>query len=150
MEKVQMAVEGASGAAAAGIGIKSGLVAGGITGAIALLAIVLGFTVVPLTPGREHLDAMRRLAAGVLCSFTLGPLLAFKAIEAFPWVMTPWNTILAGENILWRYLAAAAPFIAVTAVLGFWIVAALMRWFTNRAGKDIAELAHDAKEELKP
>lgn len=145
-----MPADGASGAAAVGIGLKSGVIAGAIAGAVSLLAVVLGFTVVPLTPGREHVDAMRRLAAGLLSSFTLGPLLAFKSIEMFPWVMKPWQTMLVGENILWQYLAAAAPFIALTAVLGFWLVAALMAWFTKRAGKDIGELVREAKNELPP
>lgn len=145
-----MAADGASGAAAAGLAWKSGLLAGTIAGAVSLLAVVLGFTVVPLTPGREHVDAMRRLAAGLLSSFTLGPLVAFKAIELFPWVMTPWETILAGEHVMWKYLAAGAPFIALTAVLGFWLVAALMAWFTKRAGEDIAQLVADAKRDLAP
>jgi len=140
-----MAADGASGAAAVGFGIKSGLLAGFIAAAVSLLAVVLGFTVVPLTPGKEHVDAMRRLAAGVLCSFMLGPLLAFKAIDWFPWLLAPWQTILAGESILWIYLAAASPFIAFTAVFGFWIVAAGMRWFTKRDGKDIAELIDDVR-----
>jgi hypothetical protein len=134
MEYDEMAAAEASGVVA-GIGLKAAGLAGLIAGAVSLLAVVLGFTVVPLTPGKEHIDAMRRLAAGLLSSFTVGPVLAFKAIEMFPWVMAPWNVILADEHILWRYLAAAAPFIALTAVLGFWLVAALMAWFTKRAGK---------------
>jgi multisubunit Na+/H+ antiporter MnhB subunit len=148
MEK-QMAADGASGAAALGFGLKSGLLAGGVAFVVSVLAVILGFTVVPLTPGKEHIDAARRLAAGLLCSFVVGPLLAFKAIEWFPWVITPWLSILAGEPLAYIYLAAASPFIAVTAVCGFWIVAAFMRWFTKRADKDIAELAADVKE-MKP
>jgi Na+/phosphate symporter len=140
-----MAADGASGAAAVGFGLKSGLLAGLIAGVVSLIAVVLGFTVVPLAPGNEHKDAARRLAAGLLCSFTLGPVLAFKAIDSFPWLLAPWQTMLAGQHPQWVYLAAAAPFIAVTAVAGFWIVAAAMRWLTKRDGKDIAELIDDAK-----
>jgi Na+-driven multidrug efflux pump len=58
--------------------------------------------------------------------------------------------MLEGQHILWQYLASAAPFMAITAVLGFWIVAAVMRWFTNRADKDIAQLAEEAKQAIKP
>ncbi|MDB5994589.1 MAG: hypothetical protein JWP42_1725 [Pseudomonas sp.] len=139
-----MPPESASGAAM-GFGLKSGLFAAAAASLVSLLAVVIGFTVVPLAPGRELLDAGRRLAAGLLCSFTLGPVLAFKAIDSFPWLLTPWQAMLKGEPILTVYLAAAAPFIAVTAVAGFWIVAALMRWFTVRAGKDIGEIVADVR-----
>lgn len=116
---------------------------------IAAFSVVLGFRVVPLAKGREHDDAINRLAAGLLCSFTLGPLTALWAISNYPWVMDPWIKILAGQPLLLVYFAAGAPFIAVTAVLGFWIVAAVMRWFAKRDGKDIGELINDAKS-LKP
>lgn len=148
MRNMQMAADGASGVAV-GLGIKSGLFAGLIAGSVSLLAVVLGFTVVPLKSGDEHRDAARRLAAGLLCSFMLGPPMAFKAIELFPWLLTPWQTILAGAHPLWIYLAAAVPFIALNAVFGFWIVAAGMRWFTKREGKDIGELASDVRDDTR-
>lgn len=135
--------------AAAGVGLKTGLIAGVGAALVAILAVVVGFTVVPLTPGREQIDAARRLAAGLLCSFTAGPALAFKAIEWWPGYLTPWQTILAGEHVLWIYLAAATPFIALTALLGFWVVAALMRWFEHRKTHDIAELAAAARDQLR-
>lgn len=139
---------GASGAAV-GIGLKSGAFASLAAICVSVVAVILGFTVVPLKPGDEHRDAARRLAAGLLCSFTLGPALAFKAIDWWPWLMTPWQRMLEGQHILWQYLATAAPFIAMTAVLGFWIVAAVMRWFTNRADRDIGQLVHEAREAAK-
>lgn len=141
--------EPTSSGAFATLGIKSGLLAGAFVMIASALAVVLGFTVVPLAPGRELQDAGRRLAAGVLCSFTIGPLLAFKAIEWWPSLMTPWEHILTGQHILWRYLASATPFIALSGVLGFWIVAALMRWFQKREGKDIGELVADARQDFK-
>lgn len=129
-------------------GLKSGLFAALAAAIVSLLAVMVGFTIVPLTKGRESTDAVRRLAAGLFCSFTLGPLLAFKAIEMFPWLMTPWLAILQGEHLLWVYLASAAPFIAVTAVLGFWIVAAVMAYFTRRQDKDIAQIAQDIRGQI--
>lgn len=113
-----------------------------------LLAILVGFTIVPLTPGKEKFDAMRRLGAGLLCGFTLGPLSAFKVLQWFPELMAPWRAILAGEHILWIYLAASTPFIAVNAVnavLGLWIVAAIMRYFTRRENLDIGQIVQEAK-----
>ncbi len=135
--------------AAAGVGLKSGLIAGVGAAMVAILAVAVGFTVIPLTPGREREDAARRLAAGLLCSFTVGPVAAIKVIEMWPGYLTPWQTILAGEHVLWIYLAAATPFIALPALVGFWIVAALMRWFDHRRSKDIAQLAADARDQLR-
>lgn len=117
--------------------------------AVSVLAVLLGFKIVPLTPGRETEDATRRLAAGLLSSFTLGPLTAFFAITQAPWVMAPWEAILKGQDILWVYLASAAPFIGLTGVLGFWVVAAGMMWFERRRGKDLGELIEDARNTLK-
>lgn len=134
--------------AAIGLGIKSGALAGLAATVVSVVAVALGFTVVPLKEGDEHRDAARRLAAGLLCSFTLGPFLAFRAIDWWPWLMTPWTKVLDGQHILWQYLATAAPFMAITAVLGFWIVAAVMRFFTNRQDKDIAQIAADIKAQL--
>jgi Na+/phosphate symporter len=143
-----MSAESAS-SAAVGLSLKTGALAGLAAVIVSVLGVVLGFTVVPLKPGDEHRDAARRLAAGLLCSFTLGPLLAFKALDWAPWLMKPWQQILDGQHILWQYLATAAPFMAITGVLGFWLVAAVMRWFTNRADKDIGQLASDAAAEAK-
>ena len=67
----------------------------------------------------------------------------------FPWFLTPWQTMLAGQHALWQYLAAAAPFMALAALLGFWLVAAVMRFFVKREGKDIGEIAADIKQQLK-
>lgn len=148
-----MAAEGAaSGVAAvgaAGAAWKTGVVAGAIVAGISIFAVLLGFKVVPLAPGRETEDATRRLAGGLLSSFTLGPLVAFFAVKNAPWVMAPWETILQGQDILWVYLASAAPFIGLTGVLGFWVVAAGMLWFDRRRGKDLGELVGDARDVLK-
>ncbi len=117
--------------------------------AVSVFAVLLGFKIVPLTPGRETEDATRRLAAGLLSSFTFGPLMAFFAVTQCPWVMAPWEAILKGQDILWIYLASATPFIGLTGVLGFWLVAALMWWFERRRGKDVGELIQDARDVLK-
>lgn len=135
-------------AAASGIaiGIKSGVFAGLFAVGISVLSVVVGFTVVPLTPGKETLDAARRLACGLLCSFMAGPILAFKAMELAPWVLTPWQVLLNDQPEIVQKVAAMSPFLALTAVAGFWIVAAWMRWFERREGKDIQELIKEAKE----
>ena len=136
----------ASAASGIAIGIKSGVFAGLLAIGISAISIAVGFTVVPLTPGKETLDAARRMAAGLLCSFTLGPVVAFKAIEMWPSLLTPWQVILSDQHPLIPTIAAMSPFLALTALVGFWVVAALMRWFTKRESKDIQDLIRDAKE----
>lgn len=139
----------AAATAAVGWSIKSGMLAGVFAVVVSVVAIVVGFTVIPLQKGKEMADAARRLAAGMLCSFVFGPALAFKAIEEMPWLLTTWETILRvdtmnhADRLLWAYLAAAAPFIAVSGLVGFWVVAASMRWFDKRRRKDIGELLGD-------
>jgi len=146
-----MAADGASGIAAVGFGIKSGIAAGAIAALVSLLATVIGFTVVPLTPGRELLDASRRLGAGLLSSFTLGPIAAVHVIEHWPNYLSTVITLIGGapELLPWAYLTAATPFIALAGIVGFWVVAALMRFFTKRESKDVLEIARDVRDTLK-
>jgi hypothetical protein len=139
---LNMAAETGAGIA---FGLKSGLLSGAFLLIVSVVSVVVGLTIVPPVPGREHQDIARRLAAGLLCSFTLGPYLAFKFTELQPGFLQFWLRMLGEGNALLAYLMAAAPFLALTALPGFWIVAALMRWFQKREGKDIGELVRDAK-----
>lgn len=136
----------ASAASGIALGIKSGVFAGLLAVGISVVSVVVGFTIVPLTPGKETLDAARRLAAGLFCSFTVGPIAAFRAIDTFPWLMTPWQTLLGDQHPLIPTIAAMSPFLALTGLIGFWVVAAVMRWFTRRENKDIQDLIKEAKE----
>jgi xanthosine utilization system XapX-like protein len=135
-------------AAGLSIGLKSGLIAAVGTALVAILTVLLGFAMVPLAPGREMLDAVRRLAAGLFCSFTLGPLTALKFLGWFPELMNPWLKMFPDEPLLLIYFISAVPFIAVSGLVGFWVVAAVMAWFTKRAGKDVGELLRDAKADV--
>ena len=146
----EMAVDGASGVAAGvGAGMKAGVFVALAAGLVSAIAVTLGFTAVPLDATDPTRDAGRRIACGLLTSFTLGFPLAFKAIDMFPWLLTPWATILADWPPAMVYLAGASPFLALTAVPGFWIVVAFMKWFTNRSGKDVGELVQDARNMVK-
>jgi hypothetical protein len=150
MKGTNMAADGGASGAAFGVGIKTGAFAAFGAMMVSLIAVVLGFTVVPLQAGHETRDAGRRIACGLFCSFVFGFPLAFKAIDWFPWLLSPWQSILPGVHPLMQYLAAASPFLAITAVPGFWVMAAGMLWFTKRAGKDIGELVSDARDQFKP
>lgn len=147
MESKQMAIEASAGAA---IGFKAGALGAFAVALVSIVAVMVGFTVVPLKPGDEHRDAARRLGAGLLCSFTLGPPFAIKFLEWQPSIIDYWLRMLGPSNSIWAYLVAALPFIVITALAGFWLVAAFMRWFTAREGKDIAELVDDVKREVHP
>lgn len=136
----------ASAASGIAIGIKSGVFAGLAVAVISALAVAVGFTVVPLAKGKETEDAARRFAAGLLCSFTLGPVVAFKAIDWWPWLLAPWQSIFSDQHPLISYIAAMAPFLALTGLLGFWVVAAFMRAAVRRENKDILEIIKEAKE----
>ena len=139
--------------AAAGLGIKSGLLGACAVTGVSLLAVVVGFTVVPLTPGKEHQDATRRLAAGLLSSFTLGPFAAIKYLQYDQSLLLFWVELLRvddhADNILWAYVAAAVPFVALTALIGFWLVASVMFWFEKRKAKDIGEMISDVADQVK-
>lgn len=145
MKASQMSTE-----TAAVFGFKSGLFA--IIGAalVSLLAVMVGFTIVPLNPKQPMIDAGRRLVAGVFCSLTLGPMLAIKCLTWWPELLVPWVAAFKGveEGLVLAYLTAAVPFIAVSGIVGFWLVAGVMLWFKNRENKDIGQLARDARADL--
>ena len=135
------------GTAVGGLGLKI-VAAGGLAAVVSILAVLVGFTIVPLTPGRELLDAARRLAAGLFCSFTLGPMVAFKVIDWWPSYLDRYLRLLDGESFFLAYTFAAAPFLAFTGILGFWLVAAGMRFFTSRADKDLMQMANEVRRQL--
>lgn len=145
MKDLSMSAETAAGLS---IGLKSGLIAAFGTAIVAILTVLLGFAMVPLAPGREMIDAVRRLAAGLFCSFTLGPLAALKFLGWFPELMTPWQAMFPNEPLLLIYFISAVPFIAVSGLVGFWIVAWVMKWVTKRADKDLGEVARDLKADV--
>jgi hypothetical protein len=133
------------------LGIKTGFFAAFAAVVISLLAAAVGFAFVPLAPGKEVVDAARRLAAGLLSSFTFGLFAALKCLTTWPETfLHPWQKVLAGEHDVVIYLAASAPFLALAALPGFWIVAMVMRYFTRRdaAGQDIGQLAADVRNDV--
>ncbi len=132
-----------SAASGVALGIKSGFFVGLFALGVSVMTVAVGFTVIPPTPGKELQDVARRLACGLLCSFILGPLVAHWALNAAPWLLTPWETLFSDPVI--ARVAAYSPFLALTALPGFWIVAAGMRWFERRKDKDLQELIKDAK-----
>ena len=132
-----MTADGVSGAVWAGA--KFGLLSLVVT----LVSVVLGFSVVPLTHGHEMRDASRRLAAGVLSAFMFGPPVAAWTFETFPGYVTAISKILGPGDEPLSYVVAAMPSMALCSLIGFWLVAAIMRFFTRRGKKDIADIAKE-------
>lgn len=131
-----MSADGASGAL---IAIKFGLLAF----VVSAVSVLVGFTIVPLQPGNELRDAARRLAGGLLTAFVLGPFFAAYVIDAFPGYVGMWGKILGPGSDQLAHLVAAMPFMAMCSLVGFWLVAAIMLFFTRRSGKDIMQMARD-------
>lgn len=152
MRENQMSIE----AGAAGLGLKALGLPAAFLGFVTFLAVLLGFTVVPPTPGHVWEDVRRRLGAGVLCAPTLGLVATFK-FASFQPDYIPFCLHLVGASdqagdpkALYAYVIAATPFFAMAAIFGFWIVAAGMRYWVRRQDKDLAEIVRDIKSEVHP
>lgn len=143
MKATHMAAE--TGASVA-FSLKSGLLGGFILLAASVLGTVIGFKVVPPTKGKEMDDISTRLLCGLLSSCTLGTYAAYRYIKFDPDWLAFWVKVYQGndEAFFFGLLSAGLPFVLLAALPGFWIVAAFMRWFQKREGKDIAEMAGDA------
>lgn len=124
MKDTQMAAE-TTGMA---LGLKSGLIGGGLVLAASALGTIVGFKVVPLTEGRELDDAATRMLCGFLSSCTLGFYSAYKFMAIEPGWLEMWRGIYAGhaEQQFLALLSAGLPFVALAALPGFWLVAAFM------------------------
>ena len=143
MKATQMAAETGAGVA---FSVKSGLLGGFILLAASVLGTVIGFKVVPPTKGKEMDDISTRLLCGLLSSCTLGFYSAYRYMQFDPEWLAFWVRVYQGrdEAFFLGLLSAGLPFVLLAALPGFWIVAAVMRWFQKREGKDIAEMAGDA------
>lgn len=144
----EVAADGVSGiAAGAGIkavlGLKGSLIAMAVAGLASVLSVVVGFTVVPLEQGNELRDASRRLACGLLTSFSLGPLSAAYVAKEYPWYPEGVTSII-GDPVI-GFIASVLPFAAMSGLLGFWLVAAVMRWAQRRKDKDLAEIVSEIR-----
>lgn len=138
-----MTGEPSSSAAGAAIGYKIGA---GILG-ISVVASALGFLVLlPKTP-REA--AMRALAT-MIGSALFGPVLVLVAYERYP------KLFAAGADLAVKFgmepwlglFIAGAPLLALGGLPAWWILGAIVLWFDRRKGKDIGELASDARADV--
>lgn len=134
---MQAAEHAAESASAVAITLKSGLAGVAVTLFFSMFAVVVGFKVVPLTKGHEIEDASRRLACGFLSSVTVGFYSAYKFISFDPDWLGFWLQLFNGHTDQWflAVVASSLPFVAGSALAGFWFVAAFMRLAKAETGK---------------
>ena len=134
---MQAAEHAAESASAVAITLKSGLAGVAVTLFFSMFAVVVGFKVVPLTKGHEIEDASRRLACGFLSSVTVGFYSAYKFIRFDPDWLGFWLQLFSGHTDQWflAVVASSLPFVAGSALAGFWVVAAFMRLAKAETGK---------------
>lgn len=119
---------------------------GGILG-IGIVASALGFLVMlPKTPR----EAMLRIMATMAGSAILGPFLVIFTYAKWPdlfaagskfameWGLEPWFGLFM----------VASPLLALAGLPAWWILGGLVLWFAKRDGKDIGEMAGDARADI--
>lgn len=114
---------------------------------IGVIAAALGFLVMlPRTPK----EAAVRSLATLLGSVIFGPILVFFAYQQWPAVFAAGNTmaVTLGLEPWLGTMAAAAPLLAIGGLPCWWILGAIALWLDKRKGKDIAEIAADARADI--
>jgi hypothetical protein len=121
--------------------------AGGILG-IGVVASALGFLVLlPKTPKEAAVRAIATMAGSAL----LGPLIVAAAYSRYPEVFAAGATLAQGlgmESWLGMFMVAA-PLLAMAGLPFWWLLGAGVLWLDKRKGKDLGELAADAKADIR-
>lgn len=137
-----MAAETGAGVA---LSIKTGALLGLVMILASILGTIIGLKVIPPAKGRELDDISTRLLCGLLSSSTLGTYAAYRFIQFDPEWLGFWMRIYQGmqEQYYFALASAALPIVLLSALPGFWLTAAFMRF----AQRNAAALA---KTEVKP
>lgn len=132
--------------------IKAGVVSALFLGFVSVLAVLAGFTVVPLAPGREHEDATRRISAGLLCAVMGGLPLTAAVVTWQPSYLTYCMQAapVGPAHDLVAHVLAATPIFSLCALVGFWVVAMIMRQAVKTEGKTLLEVGQEVKNEVHP
>jgi len=80
-----------------------------------------------------------------------GPVAAIAAYQQMPEVFTAAIRMAKalGLDPLVGWMAACAPWMVLAGIPVWWLGGAVALWFEKRRGKDIAELAADARDNVK-
>lgn len=115
---------------------------------IGVIAAGLGFIVLPPKTTREF---AARAIATMMGSALAGPFLVAAAYHQWPGVFAA-GVQLAERGGLESWLGlfvVAAPLLALAGLPFWWILGALVLWFDRRKGKDVGQLAADARADVK-
>lgn len=133
-------------ASSAAGGVILGKAIGGLL-AIGIVASALGFLVMlPKTPK----EAITRILATMAGSALGGPVLCVALYSKWPELFTA-ATKLAGDIGIepWAGIfMVAAPVCAMAGLPAWWILGAAVLWLDRRKGKDLGELAADARADV--
>ena len=129
-----MAAETGAGVA---LSIKTGALLGVVMILASILGTIIGLKVIPPAKGREMDDISTRLLCGLLSSSTLGTYAAYRFIKADPEWLAFWMRIYQGmpEQYFMALASAGLPIILLSALPGFWLVAAFMRFAQRNAAR---------------
>lgn len=114
---------------------------------IGIVTSALGFLVLmPRTPK----EAAVRVVATMIGSALFGPLIVFGAYTQMPWIFAGATAIAAaiGMEPWIGTLAASAPLLAMGGLPCWWIIGAALLWLERRRGRDLGELAADARADI--
>ena len=91
-------------------------------------------------------EAFTRFFVTIVCSVLFGPVLVVAVRSWWPSLFDSAKdvAILYGSEPALGFLFIAAPLMVAAGLPAWWIIGATVRWFDNRRGKDIGELARDA------
>jgi hypothetical protein len=128
-------------------GIAAWKVGGAILG-IGVVASGLGFLVLWPRTARE---ALVRVMATMAGSALLGPLVVIAFYLKWPELFAAAARLAGswGLDPVAGQLAISAPLIALGGLPFWWILGALLLWFDKRRGKDLGELAADARADVR-
>lgn len=115
---------------------------------VGVVASAIGFFVLWPKTVREGVS---RIAATILGSAVFGPAAAIAAFHRFPEMFNAAVKLATqvGLDPLAGWMAACAPWMVLSGLPVWWVGGAIARWFEKRKGKDIEELASDAKRAMK-
>jgi hypothetical protein len=115
--------------------------------AIGIVASALGFLVMlPKTPK----EAMARILATMAGSALGGPLLVAAVYSRWPEIFAAGAELavrMGMEGWMGTFMVAA-PLLAMAGLPCWWILGAAVLWFEKRKGKDLGELAADARADV--
>lgn len=114
---------------------------------VGVVASGLGFMVLPPKTTREF--ALRAIAT-MAGSALLGPAFVIGAYAKWPGLFAAAAQLatLNGLEAWFGTLAVAAPLLAMAGLPFWWLLGAAVLWFERRRGKDLGELAADARADV--